>query len=133
MANLLIVDDDLDSAEALAMIMESRGHVVRVAYNGAEGMELARVQRPDVVLLDVEMPRMDGPQMALAMLVHDLGLESIPVILLSGVVDLEKTATEVGTPYFLGKPYRLTQIAALVGRALSEHIAPREVGDLGLR
>jgi DNA-binding NtrC family response regulator len=126
MANLLIVDDDLDSADALAMIMESQGHVVRVAYNGAEGLEMAGVQSPDLVLLDVEMPRMDGPQMALAMLVHDLGLESIPVILLSGVVDLEKTATQVGTPYFLGKPYRLTQIVGLVRRALSERIAPHE-------
>jgi CheY-like chemotaxis protein len=124
MANLLIVDDDVDSAEALVMVMESQGHVVRVAYNGVEGMELAEAQSPDLVLLDVEMPVMDGPAMALAMLVHNLGLESIPVILLSGVVNLDSMAARVGTPYFLGKPFRLSELVAVVRRALVERIAP---------
>ena len=128
MANLLIIDDDLDSAEALSIIMESEGHQVRVGYNGIEGMQLASAQSPDLVLLDVEMPLMDGPGMALAMLIHDMGLEMIPVILLSGVVHLGKIAAEVGTPYFLGKPYHLREIVALVQRALDERIAPRRAG-----
>jgi DNA-binding NtrC family response regulator len=125
MANVLIIDDDLDSAEALSIIMASEGHQVRVGYNGVEGMQLASEQTPDLVLLDVEMPLMDGPGMALAMFVHDMGLEMIPVILLSGVVQLRKIAAEVGTPYFLGKPYHLREIVALVQRALEERIAPR--------
>jgi DNA-binding NtrC family response regulator len=128
MANLLIIDDDIDSADALAMIMQFEGHEVRVGYNGAEGMALASEQSPDLVLLDVEMPVMDGPGMALAMLVHDMGMERIPVILLSGVVHLETIAAQVGTPYFLGKPYNLKQIVALVRRALLERIAPRRGG-----
>lgn len=128
MANLLIIDDDLDSAEALSMIMESEGHQVRVGYNGIEGMQLASAQSPDLVLLDVEMPGMDGPGMALAMLLHNMGLEMIPVVLLSGVVHLDKIAAEVGTPYFLGKPYYLRDVVALVRRALEERIAPRRPG-----
>jgi DNA-binding NtrC family response regulator len=124
MAEVLIIDDDPDSADALAMIMGAEGHQIRVGYNGLEGMRLADEQSPDLVLLDVEMPLMDGPGMALAMFVHNMGLELVPVILLSGVVHLEKVAAQVGTPYFLGKPYRLGQIVALVRRALTERIAP---------
>lgn len=125
MADLLIIDDDPDSADALAMLMESQGHEVRIGYNGEEGLRLAQERSPDLVLLDVEMPILDGPGMALQLLVHNMGLEKIPVILLSGVPDLERVASEVGTPYFLGKPYRLAQIIALLDRALTEQIAPR--------
>ena len=124
MADLLIIDDDLDSADALSMAMTSRRHEVRVGYNGEEGMRLADERLPDVVLLDVEMPIMNGPDMALAILIHDLGMENVPVILLSGIPDLGEVAKEVGTPYFLNKPYRLAAITALINRVLDERVAP---------
>lgn len=125
MADVLILDDDLDNADALAMIMQSAGHSVRVGFNGEEGLQLARERTPDVVLLDVEMPILDGPAMALQMLIHNMGLEKVPVILLSGVPDLREIALEVGTSYFLTKPYRMAEILALVDRALVERAAPR--------
>jgi DNA-binding NtrC family response regulator len=124
LADLLIIDDDLDSADALSMIMESEGHTVRVGYNGEEGMRLVAERYPDLALLDVEMPIVSGPAMALKMLIHDAGLELVPVLLLSGVPNLDQVAAEVGTPYFLGKPYRLAQIVGLVNRALTERLAP---------
>lgn len=128
MADLLIIDDDLDSADVLSAAMTLQGHDVRVGYNGQEGMRLVKERLPDLVLLDVEMPIMNGPGMALAMLIHDMGLEKVPVILLSGVPDLGGVARRVGTPYFLGKPYRLAAITALVNRALHERFAPRHEG-----
>src|SRR5690242_18512190 len=106
------------------MIMQSRGHDVRIGYNGEDGMRLAHARHPDLVLLDVEMPILNGPGMALQMFLHNLGLENVPVILLSGIPDLDRIAGEVGTPYFLGKPYPLAAIVALVDRALSERVAP---------
>jgi DNA-binding NtrC family response regulator len=124
LADLLIIEDDLDSADALSLIMQSEGHAVRVGYNGVDGLHLAEERPPDVVLLDVEMPILNGPEMSLAMLIHNAGLELIPVILLSGVPDLWRIANDVGTPYFLGKPYRLAQIVALVERALVERRPP---------
>jgi DNA-binding NtrC family response regulator len=124
-ADVLIIEDDLDSAEALSLVMQSRGHEVRVGYNGEEGLRLADEKPPDLVLLDVEMPILDGPGMALAMLIHNMGLELVPVVLLSGVPDLERIANEVGTPYFLGKPYHLARLVALVDRALVERQPPR--------
>jgi DNA-binding NtrC family response regulator len=124
MADLLIVDDDADGAQALADLMRAEGHAVRVGFNGQEGMRLAHEQRPDVALLDVEMPVLGGPGMAHQMLIHDMGLEEVPVVLLSGVPNLKNVAAQVGTPYFLGKPYRYEQLVALVERALAERIAP---------
>lgn len=124
MASLLIIDDDIDSASVLAEIMETYGHEVRVGYDGREGLRLAAEKHPDLALLDVEMPLLDGPGLAYEMLVHDMGLENVPVIFLSGVTNLKAVAARVGTPYFLNKPYRHEQLMALVDRALSERVAP---------
>lgn len=124
MASVLIIDDDLDGAEALAEIMRAEGHDVRVGYNGQEGLWLVHERIPDLVLLDVEMPVLDGPGMAYQMFLQDMGLEGVPIVFLSGVPNLREVAAAAGTPYFLGKPYRYDWIVALVERALAERIAP---------
>jgi len=124
MADLLIVDDDLDGAQALAELLELEGHQVRVGYNGEEGFWLAQQHTPEVAILDVEMPILDGPGMAYRLFVHDMGLEDVPIILLSGIPRLAEVASMVGTPYFHGKPYSYEEIVALLGRALSERTRP---------
>jgi DNA-binding NtrC family response regulator len=124
MANVLIIDDDIDSAEVLAELMTVQGHQVRVGYNGQDGLRLANEQRPHVALLDIEMPILDGPGLAYEMLLHNMGLEHVPVVFLSGSPELIEIAAKVGTPYFLGKPYGYKQVVALVARALSEGVAP---------
>ena len=58
------------------------------------------------------------------MFIHDMGMELVPVVLLSGAVNLRQVAATVGTPYFLGKPYRYEQIVTLANRALSERTPP---------
>jgi DNA-binding NtrC family response regulator len=125
MAHVLIIDDDIDSAEVLADVMRLAGHDVRVGYNGREGLQLAKEQIPDLALLDVDMPLLGGPGMAYEMFVHDMGLENVPVVFLSGNPNLREIAATVGTPYFLAKPYGFKQVVALVTRALTERIAPR--------
>jgi CheY-like chemotaxis protein len=122
--SVLIIDDDIDSAEVLGQIMGGLGHEVRTAYNGQDGLRLANERMPDIVLLDVEMPLLDGPGMAYEMLLHDMGLEHVPIVFLSGSPELRQIAERVGTPYFLAKPYGYKSLVSLVGRALSERIAP---------
>jgi hypothetical protein len=70
------------------------------------------------------MPIMNGPDMALRMLVEDCGLESVPIILSSAVPHLDRIAAGVGTPYFLKKPYDDGALNDLVTRALAERTAP---------
>ena len=106
------------------------GHAVRIANDGRQGLAMIHQRYPDVVLLDVEMPELTGPQMAYAVFLHDVGAECIPIVLLSGVLDLKDVAAAVGTPYYLSKPYTLDGVERLVHRALSERRPPhpRPVG-----
>ena len=125
MADLVIIDDDSDNVDVLTEIMALAGHEVRAGYNGRDGLRLVRERCPDLALVDVEMPLLDGPGMAYRMFVEDMGTERIPVVLLSGAVNLRDVAVQVGTPYFLAKPYRFDQLTAIVDRALAERSPPR--------
>jgi DNA-binding NtrC family response regulator len=125
MADLIVVDDDTDVADMLADILRDQSHIVRIAHDGAQGLALLRERIPDAVLLDVEMPVLTGPEMAVKMFLHNCGEEAIPVVLLSGVKDLTTVAARVQTPYFLSKPYTIDNILSLLDRALVERVAPR--------
>lgn len=124
MADVLVVDDDGDLTEIVEIVLESAGHCVRRAADGLEGLARMRERLPDVVLLDVEMPRLSGPEMAYRMFVEDAGKERVPVVLLSGAVGLEHVAQQVGTPYFLAKPCETRCLTDLLARAVREHRAP---------
>jgi CheY-like chemotaxis protein len=124
MADLLIVDDDRDVSELLADCLCDQGYEVRLAHDGQEGLDRVAEWVPDLVLLDVEMPVLTGPEMALMMFLRDRGQEKIPIVLMSGVLHLERVAAGVGTSYFLTKPYSLRDVCDLIGRALVERAAP---------
>ncbi len=124
MADILVVDDDTDVAELLTIVLQSAGHVVRRAADGLEGLRLIEERLPDVIVLDVEMPRLSGPQMAYRLLVADAGRERVPIVLVSGVVDLETVGARVGTPYLLAKPYSAEQLNETLGLALTERRQP---------
>jgi DNA-binding NtrC family response regulator len=124
-ASIVVVDDDRDVAESLAMLLEAEGHRVRTAHDGREGLTLVRDTRPDLVVLDVEMPLLDGAGMALQLLIYDCGLEDIPIVLVSGSSGLKTVAARIGTPYAVSKPFNVDDFLALVARALEERRAPR--------
>ena len=135
MAALLVVEDDLDVGEALAEVLRMEDNSVRLAHNGEEGLRALAEDPPDAILLDVEMPVLDGPAMVDRIFVCDRGMERIPVVLVSGVADVKRVATDVGTPYYLRKPYALTELFSVLDRALLERKAPRqqEVGGAPAR
>ena len=124
MAKCLIVDDDPDLGEALTSILDDEGYKVQIAHDGREGLKKISEEMPDIVLLDVEMPVLNGPDMAYELFVQDCGKEFIPIILLSGVANLKQVAERVGTPYFLAKPYHLDRLLNLVQQALAEQRSP---------
>src|SRR5262245_16579544 len=120
MADLLVVDDDTDVGDMLADILRDAGHTVRVARDGAQGLVLLSERLPDAVLLDVEMPHLTGPQMAVRMFLHNCGQEHVPIVLQSGVKDIAAVAAIVDTPYFLSKPFTVEDLFSLLQRALVE-------------
>ena len=64
---ILVIDDDEDAAEGLKLFLEQSGHEVRVAIDGEKGLELVRQFRPDTVLIDIGLPKMDGYTVAEAL------------------------------------------------------------------
>jgi CheY-like chemotaxis protein len=79
---LLLVEDDANVAKLYRMLLESRGYIVRHAADGVEGLEAARSERPDLILLDVMMPRMNGISFLQA-LREDATLGAVPAVVLS--------------------------------------------------
>jgi len=118
--SVLIVDDDREGAHRLADFLAASGHTTRVAANGLEGLREVESDPPDVILLDVEMPVLDGPEMAEALAVRRAGKTSIPIVLISGSRHLERIAGMVGTPYFLRKPFGISQAIRMVNQALKD-------------
>ena len=84
MKKVLLVDDDVDFCEATKLLLESKGFEVVLAYDGKQGLDKIRAERPDLVILDVMMPEMNGYDVCVV-LKSDPELKNIPVILLTAV------------------------------------------------
>ena len=83
MARILIVDDNCDAGEGLARVFRQSGHEVCCVPNGREALSAILQRTPDVVLLDLVMPEMDGPSF-LQVVRHYLRMQSLPVVVLTG-------------------------------------------------
>jgi DNA-binding response OmpR family regulator len=103
---VLIVDDDERVREYVRVNLEAEGYTVREAGSAEEGMAVLGEASPDLILLDVMMPQVDGWEMLRRVQEHT-GVGAIPVIMFSGKVD-EQTAGEArsrGAQAFIGKPF----------------------------
>jgi DNA-binding response OmpR family regulator len=89
---VLIVDDDPDLVETVGMMLEAKGYEVGKAYDGVEGKEAIKKRRPDLLVLDVMMPRKDGYKLC-AELKADSATRDIPVILLTAVGEAVPTTS----------------------------------------
>src|SRR5262245_22845133 len=101
MAYILLVEDDPDMQELLKTVIAGNGHEVTTADDGMEALVLIDNRFPQLVVTDVEMPRLDGPAMIYRLFIENLGRENIPTILISGNIDLPQIAEAIGTPYYL--------------------------------
>jgi len=118
---ILVVDDDTDLVEALSMKLESENFTVAKAYDGVEGFEKIKQQRPDLVILDVMMPRKDGYQLC-DELKNDDAYKGIPVVvLLTAVADAVNSTnyTHMGgkttlADDFVPKPIDLDKLMEIV-------------------
>ena len=89
---VLIVDDDPDLVETVSMMLESKGYDVGKAYDGIEGEEAIKKRRPDVLILDVMMPRKNGYQLCQE-LKSNKWTQEIPIVLLTAVGEAVPTTT----------------------------------------
>ena len=89
---ILVVDDDPDLVETVAMMLESKGCEVGRAYDGVEGEESVKERRPDLVVLDVMMPRKDGYVLCSELKANE-ETRDIPIVLLTAVGEAVPTTT----------------------------------------
>jgi CheY-like chemotaxis protein len=120
-ARLLVVDDNKVNRLLLTRSLEQQGHSVDSAENGRVALEKLRRERFDLVLLDMEMPEMNGFQV-LEQLVADLQLRDLPVLVTSSLEGIDNVARciELGAEDFLTKPVNPVLLKARIGASLEK-------------
>jgi DNA-binding NtrC family response regulator len=119
MANILVVDDEHGIRDLLWEILNDEGHNVDLAENAAQARIARQKERPDLVLLDIWMPDMDG--VTLLKEWSSNGLLTMPVIMMSGhaTIDTAVEATKIGALAFLEKPITLQKLLKAVEQGLA--------------
>ena len=123
MATILVVDDELGIRGLLSEILSDEGHTVDLAENAAEARAARERLKPDLVLLDIWMPDVDG--ISLLKEWGAAGLLTMPVIMMSGhgTIDTAVEATKVGAMAFLEKPITLQKLLRAVEQGLAKPAA----------
>lgn len=128
MAHALVVEDDPTILQLVSLTLESRGYTTDQALDGTSGLAAARTRRPDVVLLDIGLPDIDGLAV-LSRLKDDATLRDVPVVMVTawnepGTIRL---AMDRGASDYVCKPFDVNDLGARVDKAVAARSAPREI------
>ena len=117
---ILVIDDDPSMTNMLGLILKSASASVIAANSGTDGVRLTREQSPDLIILDIMMPDMDGSSVAHEMK-DDPDTCNIPVIFLTGAVKASEVpkSHKIGGQYFLAKPFRAEELLKMLEIVLS--------------
>lgn len=116
---ILIVEDDPKSLELARVVLEASGYSTIAAVDGEQGVKLARDKKPDLILMDIMMPKMDGYTACHAIKIDKLTRE-IPVIMLTatGYELNKKLAQNMGASGYVTKPFDIEELQ----RVISQHL-----------
>ena len=114
---ILLIDDDVDFVKATTKVLESKPYEVMVAFDGKEGLEKARSEKPDLVLLDILMPKVDGFAVA-DQFKKDESLSKIPVVALTSFSDSYGQPFAFEVSDFIQKPVSPKDLLAKVEKHL---------------
>ncbi|MGH7504428.1 MAG: response regulator [Longimicrobiales bacterium] len=116
-ATILVAEDHLDSRDALRALLEAFGYQVVCAVNGREAVELALAHRPDLILMDIMMPELDGFEATRALRRHQ-PLERTPIIAVTAMEGAHQLAIQAGANDYLRKPIDIRRLLAKVNNWL---------------
>ncbi len=116
-ARILVVDDDESILDFIGEVLTDEGYVTVTASNGAEALALILAQPPDLIILDIWMPIMDGPSFIRAY--HQTPQPHAPIIAMSAARDGAAIAADSGADGFLAKPFGLDALLQTVGAHVS--------------
>lgn len=134
---ILLVDDDVDILDFISYNLHKYGYIVQEAVNGLDAIEKTKSFLPDLILMDVMMPKMDGLE-ACRKIKEISGLSDIPIIFLTARSEeaSELSGFEAGADDYIKKPIKprilLSRIKAILGRSTNKNEAPQKIisGDL---
>lgn len=112
---LLLVEDDLFSAETLKFALEAKGHDVLLSTNGKDALSVIREKHPQLIILDIMLPRMDGYHLC-RLVKFDARFKDIPVIMVSSKIQEadKKLGISCGGNEYVTKPYDINNLTNLV-------------------
>ncbi len=121
MSTILIVEDNAKNMKLVRDVLQHQGHVTLEAETGEAGLQLALTERPDLVLMDIQLPDIDGTTV-LARIREDTSLDAMPVLAVSASVmpDEQQRIVRSGFDGFIAKPISIKPFLAAVQRALTE-------------
>ena len=120
---VVIVEDDPEIAEMLRIVLEANGIAVHIASDGRSGLERVRAVRPDGVVLDIMMPKMNGYEVCAA-IQSDADLAQIPIMVITGLVETQDSKTEeewrnrLSVADFVVKPLNMDTIGSRLRKLL---------------
>lgn len=113
---VLLVEDDEDISALAVLLLRDLGHEVDVVHNGADALAAIARRRPDLILLDMKMPVMDGTSFAREY--HRLHAGGPPLVVFTAAEDAGRRASEIGADGHIGKPFEFGEFKATVARFL---------------
>lgn len=118
---ILVVDDEAELLKAISILLKTSGYEVITAQDGQEGLEKAKSLSPDLIVLDILMPKMDGYE-ACRLLKFDEKYKSIPIIMLTAKVqDIDKAmGKKVGADDYITKPFETQDLVDKIKKHLGE-------------
>ena len=125
---ILVVDDDRQIVRGLCVRLRSVGYDIVQAYDGEEGLSIAVEMQPDVIVLDIRMPVMDGLTMLKKLREHSV-MCKVPAIVLSANIaeQARMKALELNASYFIQKPYESDKLLLAIASVLSSSAPRHEV------
>jgi CheY-like chemotaxis protein len=111
---VLLVEDDADLVALVSLVLQEDGYRVKIACNGREALAKLGHDLPDLILLDMKMPVMNGPEFARELEVR-YGRQA-PIVVLTAAADAHRRAAEVGADAWLGKPFDPDALLSTVRR-----------------
>ncbi len=123
-SKILVVDDDPNVVELIRLYLERDGHEILIANDGVAGLELAREELPDLIVLDLMMPRMDGMEVCRTLRAESL----VPVVMLTAMVEEDNrlAGLDLGADDYVTKPFSPRELAARVRAVLRRTARDRE-------
>ena len=118
---ILVVDDEADVVSLLRLTLKGQGYDIITASNGQEGLEKARTEKPDLILLDVMLPKLDGYKVA-RMLRFDERYSKIPIIMITAKIQEKdkETGLEMGADAYITKPFDMTTLLSKIDQTLKD-------------